>query len=214
MNWSANCIIIYTDDKQVPTFTITKINLYVPVVTLSTQDNVKLLPQLKSGFKSKISWNKYLTKPELLAQNANLNHLIEPSFQGVNRHFVLAFEHDNNNDWGISNKRYYCPNVEIKDYNVMIDGKQFFEQPVKSDKVTYENRRKITIVQEDDYANGCLLDYTYFTKYYKMIAIDLSRQQVLDADPKAIQQINFTANLDRANTRFYFIIEEAKETVF
>ena len=97
----------------------------------------------------------------------------------------------------------------------MIDGKNFFDQPVKNDKVTYENIRKITIGQGDDYTTGCLLDYTYFKKYYKIIAIDLSKQQVLDADPKAIQQINFTTNLDRAgNKRFYFILEEAKETVF
>ena len=80
LNWSANCVIIYTNVNQVPTFTITETNLHVPVVTLSTQDNAKLLPQLKSGFKRTISWNKYLTKLELLAQNANLNHLIEPSF--------------------------------------------------------------------------------------------------------------------------------------
>ena len=96
----------------------------------------------------------------------------------------------------------------------MIDGKNFFDQPVKNDKVTYENIRKITIGQGDDYTTGCLLDYTYFKKYYKMIAIDLSKQQGLDADPKAIQEINFTANLDRAgNARIYFILEEAKETV-
>ena len=105
--WSANCVIIYTNvNNQVPTFTITETNLYVPVVTLSTQDNAKLLPQLKSGFKRTISWNKYLSKPELSAQNENLNHLIEPSFQGVNRLFVLAFEHDNDNEQRISNKRY------------------------------------------------------------------------------------------------------------
>ena len=97
----------------------------------------------------------------------------------------------------------------------MIDGKNFFDQPINSMIKTYENIRKITIGQGDDYATGCLLDYTYFKKYYKMIAIDLSKQQALDADPKAIQQINFTANLDRPNnTRFYFILEEAKETVF
>ena len=84
LHWSSNCVIIYTNvANQAPTFTITETNLYVPVVTLSTQDNEKLLPQLKSGFKRKISWNKYLAKPELLAQNANLNYLIEPSFQGV-----------------------------------------------------------------------------------------------------------------------------------
>ena len=92
--------------------------------------------------------------------------------------------------------------------------KNVFDQPVKNNKVTYENIRKIATGQGDDYTTGCLLDYTYFKKY-KMIAIDLSKQQALDADPKAIQQINFTANLDRAgNTRFYFILEEAKETVF
>ena len=213
LDWPANCVIIYINiDDQVPTFTATETNLYVPVANLSTQDNAKLLPQLKSGFKRTINWNKYLAKSELLARNANLSHLIEPSFQEINRLFVLTFEND---DQRINSKRYYIQNVEIKDYNVMIDGKNVFDQPVKNGKVTYENIRKITIGQGDDYATGCLLDYTYFKKYYKMIAIDLSKQQALDADPKAIQQINFTANLDRAgNTRFYFILEEAKETVF
>ena len=84
LTWSKGCVIIYTNvDDQVPTFTTTKINLYVPIVTLSTQDNSKLLPQLKSCFKRTISWNKYLAKPELLPENLNLDHLIEPSFQGV-----------------------------------------------------------------------------------------------------------------------------------
>ena len=79
LTWSGNCVIIYTNvANQVPTFTITETNLYVPGVTLSIQDNAKLLPQLKSGFKRTISWNKYPPKPDLLAQNANLNHLVEP----------------------------------------------------------------------------------------------------------------------------------------
>ena len=93
--------------------------------------------------------------------------------------------------------------------------KNFFDQPINNMIKTYENIRKITIGQGDDYTTGCLLDYTYFKKYYKMIAIDLSKQQALDAGPRAIQQINFTANLDRdGNTKFYFILEEVKETVF
>ena len=97
----------------------------------------------------------------------------------------------------------------------MIDGKNFFDQLVKTNNVTYENIRKIATGQGDDYTTGCLLDYIYFKNYCKMIAVNLSKQQVPDADPKAIQQINFTANLDRAgNTRIYFILEEAKETVF
>ena len=90
------------------------------------------MPQLKNGFKRTITWNKYLVKPELLARNANLNHLIDPSFQGINRLSALVFEDDAQRT---SNKIYYIPNVEIKDYNVMIDGKYFFNQPIKNNKV-------------------------------------------------------------------------------
>ena len=86
----------------------------------------------------------------------------------------------------------------------MIDGKDFFDQPVKNNKITYENIRKIATGQGDDYTTDCLLDYIYFKDYYKMIAVDLRKQQALNADPKAIQQINFTANLNRdENTRVY-----------
>ena len=96
----------------------------------------------------------------------------------------------------------------------MNDGKNFFDQQVKNDKITYENIRKIATGQGDDYTTGCLLDYPYFKENYKMIAIDLSKQQALDADPRAIQQINFTVSLDRAgNTTMFSIIEEAKVTV-
>ena len=97
----------------------------------------------------------------------------------------------------------------------MIHGRNFFDQPINSMVKTYENIRKIATGREDDYTAGCLLGYSYFKENYKMIAIDLSKQQTLDADPRAIQKINFTANLDRAgNTTMFFIIEEAKETVF
>ena len=195
LTWSSTCVIVSTNIlNQNSTFAITDTKLYVPVVTLSTQENTKFLQQLKSGLKRVINWNKYLSKPELLAQNPNLNHLIEPSFQGVNRLFVLAFEID---DHRTSDDRYYLPNVEIKDCNIMINGENFFDQPIKNNKVTYENIRNIAIGQGDDYTTGCLLDYPYFADTYKMIAVDLSKQQALDADPRAIQQINFTANLDR-----------------
>ena len=209
---SSTCVLISTGvPNQAATFAITDTKLYVPVVTLSTQENTKFFQQLKSGFKRVINWNKYLSKPELLAQNPNLNHLVEPSFQGVNRLFVLAFEND---DYRTSDDRYYLPTVERKDYNIMINGENFFDQPIKNNKVTYENIRKTATGQEDDYTTGCLLDYPYFATIYKIIAVDLSKQQALDAGPRAIQQINFTANLDRAgNTRVYFILEEAKETL-
>ena len=212
LTWSSTCVLISTNiPNQHATFAITDTRLYVPVVTLSTQENTKFLQQLKSGFKRVINWNKYLSKPELLALNPNLNHLVEPNFQGVNRLFVLAFENDDNIT---SDEQYYLPTVEIKGSNIMINGENVFDQPIKNNKVTYENIRKIATGQGDDYTTGCLLDYPYFADTYKMIAVDLSKQQALDTDPRAIQQINFTASLDRAgNTRVYFILEEANETI-
>ena len=209
LTWSSTCVITNSDGAG--TFAMTDTKLYVPLVTLSTQEDTKFLQQLKSGFKRVINWNRYLSKPELLAQNPNINHLIEPSLQGVNRLFVLAFEND---DDRTSSDEYYLPTVEIKDYNIMINGENVSDRPIKNNQVTYENIRKIAIGQGDDYSTGCFLDYPYFADTYKMIAVDLSKQQALDADPRAIQQINFTANLDRAgNTRVYFILEEAKEAI-
>ena len=210
--WSSACVLISTNiPNQAAIFEITDTKLDVPVVTLSTQENTKFLQELKSGFERVINWNKYLSKPELLAQNPNLHHLVEPSFQGINQLFVLAFENDNDKT---SDEKYYLPTVEIKDYNIVINGENFFDQPIKNNKITYDNIRKIATGQGDDYTAGCLLDYPYCANTYKMIAVDLSKQQALNADPRAIQIINFTANLDRAgNTRLYFILEEAKETI-
>ena len=123
-------------------------------------------------------------------QNQYLNHLVDPSFQRVIRLFVLSFENENGRT---SHSEYYLPKVEIKHYNVQIDGKNFFDQPTNNDIKTFENIRKSATGQGDDYTTGCLLDYPYFKENYKMIAIDLSKQQALDVDPRAIQQINFTA---------------------
>ena len=132
--------------------------------------------------------------------------MINPSFQGVNRlivifyhfhfskDFVLSFENENDRTL---QSTYYLPKVEIKVYNVMIDGKNFFDQPINSMIKKYANIRKTATGQRDDYTTSCLLDYSYFKDHYKMIAIDLSKQQALDADPRAIQQINVTTNLDR-----------------
>ena len=209
LTWFKACVI--TNSTGAGKFAITETKVYVPVVTLSTEDKSKLLQQLKSGFKRTINWNKYESNVKTFAQDRYLNHLINPSFQGVNRLFVLSFENENDRT---SHSTYYLPKVEIKDYNVMIDGRNFFDQPINSMTKTYENIRKIATGQGDDYTTGCLLDYPYFKNHYKMIAIDLSKQQALDDDLRAIQQINFTANLDRAgNTTMFFIIEEAKETV-
>ena len=186
INCEANLILtqhkdfVITNSTDERKFAITETKLYVPVVTLSTQDNAKLFQQLKSDFKRTIKWNKYELNIKTFVQNRYLNHLINPSFQSVNRLFVLSFENENDRR---SHSTYYLPKVEIKDYNVMIDGRNFFDQPINSMNKTYENIRKIATGKGDGYTTGCLLDYTYFKENYKLIAIDLSKQQALDADP-------------------------------
>ena len=123
----------------------------------------------------------------------------------------MSFENENGRT---SHSTYYLPKVKMKDYDVMNYGRNFFDQPINSMTKTYENIRKIATGQGDDYTTGCLLDYSYFKNHYKMIAIDLSKQQALDAESRAIQQINFTENLDRdGNTSIFFIIEEVKDIV-
>ena len=191
--------------NKATTFARTDTKLYVPFVTLSTQDNAKLFQQLKSGVKRTINWNKYQPKVSAEIQNQYLDILIDPSFQEVNRLFVLLSENENDRTVGT---KYYLPNVEVKEYNVIIDGEKFCNQPFKK---TYDNIRKTAAGQGDEYATGCLLDYNYCKEYYNMMAIDFRKQQVPDADPKAMQQINFTGNLDRA--AMFFIIEKAKETI-
>ena len=123
---------------------------------------------------------------------------------------MLSFESENGRT---SHSEYYLPKVKIKNYNVKTDCKTFFFYPINNDIKTYKKIRIITTGQGDEYTTG-LLNYPYLKKKYKMIAIDLSKQQALDADLAAIQQINFPANLDReGNTTMLFDIQEAKQTV-
>ena len=125
-----------SNDTKATTFAITDTKLFVPVVTLSTQDNANLLEKLISGFKRTINWNKYQPKISPERQNFHLDFLIDPSFQGVNRPFDLLFENENDRT---VNPEYYLPTVEIKDYNVMIDRKNFFDQSVKRSVMKYDN---------------------------------------------------------------------------
>ena len=182
-----------SNDTKATIFALTDKRLYVPVVALSTQHNAKLLEQLKSGFKRTVNWNKHDPKVSVQAPNPYLDFLINPSFQGVNRLFVLLFE---NKDDRTVHTKYYLVTVKIEDYNVMIDGRNFFYQPLGNNLATYDNIRKTTIGQGDDYTTGCLLDYNYFNNYYKMVETGLSKQPALDADPEAIQLISFTRTLN------------------
>ena len=219
LSWYENCVItskatregdITTATVRInsPTnavFKITDCQLYVPVVTLSAEEDNELLNQLKSGFKRTIKWNKYMSQMSNQVANNNLNYLIDPTFSNVNRLFVLSFENEEDRT---SFSKYYVPKVEIKDYNVIIDGKPFFEISVKNKEETYE--KVIEIGRNSDYTTGNLLDYEYFKDHYKLIAVDLSKQSDLEnSDIK--QQINFIGRLQQ-NATMFFIIEKKEET--
>ena len=142
-------------------------------------------------------------------KNNNLNYLIDPTFSNVNRLFVLSFE---NEDDRTSYYKYYMPSVEVKDYNVLIDGNAFFEFPIKTTEDTYEKIIQITD-HSGYYTRGNLLDYDYFKEHYKLISIDLSKQ--IELENKDIkQQINFIGNLECDNGAVMFlIIEKSGETI-
>ena len=156
------------DNPADVSFQIKETKLYVPVVTLSTEEDDNFLEQLKSGFKRNMKWNKY--RSEMTNQNKtnNLNYLIDPTFNKVNRLFALSFENEEDR---ASFSKYYTPKFEIKYFNVLINGKIFFDVPVKN-KVAYENTMSIS--KNNDYATGNLLDYEHFSKHYKLITIVLS----------------------------------------
>ena len=183
-----NCVITSLEQRQVDagppvvngtttgaTVAINDCKLYVPVVTLSKDDEIRLLTNLKSRFTREIIWNKYRSQMTIEAINNNLNILIDPAFANVNRLFVLAYGQDNNDKQSFS--RFYLPNVMVKDYNVIIDKLAFFDLPMKTEEEAYE--KIIDISRSNEYTTGNLLDYDYFKKYYNLIAIDLSKQQVL-----------------------------------
>ena len=221
LKWSKNYVITSLTERQVdagppvvrdgaPTGASLDINdcvLYMPVVTLSKDDEIKLLTNLKSGFTREIEWNKYRSQMTTEGINNNLNILIDPTFTNVNRLFVLAYQ---NADDRQSFSQFYLPKVMVKDYNIIIDKLAFFDLPIKTEVEAYE--KIIDISRNNEYTTGNLLDYDYFKKYYKLIAIDLSKQQVLQENEDLIQQINFIGRLTEAAN--VFVIIGKKENTF
>ena len=235
-----NCVITSLEQRQVDagppvvngtttgaTVAINDCKLYVPVVTLSKDDEIRLLTNLKSRFTREIIWNKYRSQINLKSRftreiiwnkyrsqmtieaiNNNLNILIDPAFANVNRLFVLAYGQDNNDKQSFS--RFYLPNVMVKDYNVIIDKLAFFDLPIKTEEEAYE--KIIDISRSNEYTTGNLLDYDYFKKYYNLIAIDLSKQQVLQENKDLIQQINFIGRLTKA-AKVFIIIEKKENAI-
>ena len=164
--------------------------MYVPIVTLSTKDNVNLTKQLNEGFKISVYWNEYKSKRE--SKEADKNNLtrfpLYASFQGTNRLFVLALNNTTENDNEVpasntanrvqrdSHRKCFLPRVNITNYNVLIYGRNFYDQPINDQIKTYDEIRKIAKGKVDDYTTGCLLDYQYFKDHYQLIAVDLSKR--------------------------------------
>ena len=196
-----------TEASTDATLSITDCKLYIPVVTLSNNDKIKLLTNLKSGFTREIKWNKYISQMSTEAINNNLNILIDPTFTNANRLFVLAYQTAENRQ---SFFEFYLPRVMIKDFNVIIDKLALFDLPIKTEEEAYE--KIIDISRNNEYTTGNLLDYDYFKKYYKSIAIDLSKQQVLQENEDLIQQINFIGRLEEA-ANVFIIIEKKEHTI-
>ena len=191
------------DDNDSTKFQITKTELYVPAVTLKTNDNTKLKTLLAKIFKRLVFWNENKSKIQTVTQAQNDHNfkriLLDSSFQGVNRLLVMGFndiDDDHDRVQKTSHKRYFLPRVDIKDYNVLIDGRNFYNQNISDELRKYDEVRNIMTGRGGHYTTGSLLDYAYHKNHYKLIACDLQQQKVLDSDPKSIQQIEFIFKLD------------------
>ena len=211
--WKKECVLSTAADDAV--FIINDTKLYVPVVTLSKEDNKDFIEQQNKGFQRSIYWNEYKTKEQ--TENADANAVkyinLDPSFQGVNRLFLMAHSRvDNNQATRNCQQKYYLPRINLKKYNVIIDGRNFYDNPIESDIEKDRELKKVMIAKGEDYTTGSLLDYDYFKKNYKLVAADLSKQKELDADPRAIQQIEFKYMLE-TNSTIYWVLEKSKETI-
>ena len=137
---------------------------------------------------------------------------LDLSFQGVNRLFVMAYNRANGQPSRNGQQKYYFPRIDLKKYNVIIDGRNFYDNPIESDIEKYRELKKVMIGKGEGHTTGSLFDFNYFDKHYKLVAVDLSKQKELDADPRAIQQIKFKYILG-TNSTIYWVLEKSKETI-
>ena len=231
LNWNNNCVMYGADanadgNDTETTFKIKRTKLYVPIVTLSTKDNINLTKQLNKGFKRSVYWNEYKSKIESKEADKNnlTGFLLYVSFQGTNRLFALAFNNTTENDNEVpasntanrvqrdSHRKYFLPRVDITNYNMLSNGRNFCDKPINDQIEKYDEIRKIATGKGDYYTTECMLDYRYFKDHYQLIAFDLSKQKELDVDPRAIQQIEFYGKL-KTNLQVCTFLEISKESV-
>ena len=212
LTWKKECVLSSNDGNAV--FIVNDTKLYVPVVALSKEDNKDFIEQQNKGFQRSIYWNEYKTKEINEDADANVFKYInlDPSFQGVNRLFVMAYNRANGQSTRIEQQKYSLPRNDLNKYNVTIDGRNFYDNPIESDIEKYRVLQKVMIGKGEDCTAGSLLDYNYFDKHYKLVAADLSKQKELEADPRAIQQIEFKYMLGTDST-IYWVLKKSKETI-
>ena len=212
LTWKKECVL--STDNGNAVFITNDTKMYVPVATLSKEDNKDFIEQKNKGFQRSIYWNEYKTKE--INENADANVFkyinLDPSFQGVNRLFVMAYNRANGQPTRNGRRKYYLPRIDLEKYNVIIDGRNFYDNPIESDIEKYRELKKLMIGKGEDYTTGSLLDFNYFDKRYKLVAVYLSKQKELDADPRAIQQIEFKYMLG-TNSTIYWVLEKSKETI-
>ena len=211
LTWKKECVL--STDAGNAVFIINDTKMYVPVVTLSKEDNKDFIEQQNKGFQRSIYWNEYKTKE--INENADANVFkyinLDPSFQGVNRLFVTAYNSRNGQPTRNGQRKYYLPRIDLNKY-VINDGRNFHDNPIESDIEKYRELKKVMIGKGEDYTTGSLLDFDYFKKHYKLVDVDLSKQKELDADPRAIQQIELKYMLG-TNSTIYWVLEKSKETI-
>ena len=189
----------YGDGEAV--FIINDTKLYVPVVTLSKEDNKDFIEDNNKDFKDLFIGTNIKQKNVFKYIN------LDSSFQGVNRLFVMTYTRANGQPTKNGHQKYYLPRIDLEKYNVIIDGRNFYDNPIESDFENYRELKKVMIGKGEDYTTGSLLDFNYFDKHYKLVAVDLSKQKEL-----AIQQIEFKYMLG-TNSTIYWVLEKSKETI-
>ena len=212
LTWKKECVLSTGAGEAV--FIINDTKLYVPVVTLSKEDNKDFIDQQNKGFQRSIYWSEYKAKEINEDADANVFKYInlDPSFQGVNRLFVMAYNRVDGQPTRNGQRKYYLSRIRLNTYYVIIDGRNLYDNPIESDIEKYRGLKKVMTRKGEDYTPGSLLDYNYFIKHYKLVAVDLSKQKELDADPRAIQQIEFKYTLE-TNSTIYWVLEKSKETI-
>ena len=212
LTWKKECVSSIDAGNAV--FIINDRKMYVPVVTLSEEDNKDFIEQQNKGYQRSIYWMEYITKE--INENADANAFkyinLDPSFQGVNRLFVIAYNRVDGQPNRDDQRKCYLPRIDLKKYNVIIDGRNFYVNPIESDIEKYRELKKVMIGKGEDYTTGSLLDFNYFKKHYKLLAVGLYKQKELHADPRAIQQIEFKYMLG-TNSTIYWILKKSEETI-